>query len=74
MCSGGFGTEATKKTDQGLKAVLGKASYFITGMQPNVLQVMIALAITAAITLTFCFGVGWVLRVLLVAKARYSRI
>ena len=39
MCSGGFGTEATKKTDQGLKAVLGKASYFITGMQSLVLEV-----------------------------------
>ena len=37
MCSGGFGTEATKKTDKGLKAVLGKASYFITGMQPHCL-------------------------------------
>ena len=39
MCSGGFGTEATKKTDQGLKAVLGKASYFITGLQFVVSQV-----------------------------------
>lgn len=39
MCSGGFGTEATKKTDQGLKNVLGKASYFITGMQCIVLPV-----------------------------------
>ena len=33
VATGGFGTELTVKTDEGLKDKLGGAAYFVTGMR-----------------------------------------